>query len=322
MLRPHRVTSALKAIFVLSFFVMTAGAFAAEAVVSEPADLAATIFAKGAEWRLLGGGYKGCEGPQWIVENGVLTLHYAAQHDFLAFKWTEQSGLQTWRNDSPEATSFRPDGQGGYYVVEQTNRRLVRWDANGKLSEVLADKFEGKRLNRPNDVIVKRDGTLWFTDPDFLFKQRPEDVKELHGQFVYRFDPKAKQLTAPIRDLTLPNGIVFSPDERWLYVTDSATPNLYRWPMNDDGSLGERTTFATLPEKGLDGLAFDPAGHLWCAAKMGIHVFTAEGRELGVIKTPAKPTAFAFAPAPSRLVCVTVRDAAYITELNSTFVHP
>lgn len=288
----------------------------AEPVIAEPAEFAATILATGAEWRQLGGGYAGCEGAQWIVENGVLTLHYAAQHDYLAFKWTEAGGRQTWRNDSPEATSFRPDGYGVYYVVEQTNRRLTRWDANGQMVEVLADRFEGQRLNRPNDVVVKRDGTLWFTDPDFLFNKRPQDVKELAGQYVYRFDPKTKQLTAVIRDLVLPNGIAFSPDEHWLYVTDSATTKLDRWPVREDGTLGERTLFADLPEKGLDGLTFDSSGRLWCAARLGVHVFTEDGQALGVIKTPNKPTSIAFAPAPSRLVCITVRDAAWITQLG------
>jgi gluconolactonase len=225
--------------------------------------------------------------------------------------------LKVWRDDSPEATSFRPDGAGGYYVVEQTNRRLVRWDAKGQVADVIADKFEGKRLNRPNDVIVKPDdGTLWFTDPDFLFKVRPQDKKELDGQYVYRFDPKSKKLSAVARDLVLPNGIAISPDQKWLFVTDSGTANLYRWPIGADGVLGSRETFASFEEKGLDGLMFDPAGRLWCATKDGIRVIAPDGKVLGLIKTPGKPTSIAFAPAPSKWVCVTVREAAFVSELK------
>lgn len=276
------------------------------------------LFPAGARWAQLSAGHAGCEGPEWCIEQGEPVLHYAAQHDHLAYRWTERRGLTVWRNDSPEATSFRPDGKGGFYVVEQTHRRLTRWDANGRMTEVLADKFEGKKLNRPNDVVVKSDGTLWLTDPDFLFKPRPQDVKELDEQCVYRLDLHTNTLTAVARGFDKPNGITFSPDEKWLYVTDSGTPNLYRWPVKTDGTLGPREIFATFAEKGLDGLCFDPAGHLWCATKDGIRVLNEAGQVLGLIKTPGKPTAFAFAPAPGKLVCVTTRDACYLT----TFVRP
>lgn len=301
----------------LAFWLLFVQACAAQTpVTTQPAEWAAQWFEPKAEWTCLGGGYAGCEGPQWVVENGVLTLFYAAHHDHLAFQWTEKDGLKTWRSDSPEATSFRPDAQGGYFVVEQTHRRLVRWDAKGLMTEVLADRFEGKRFNRPNDVVVKSDGSLWFTDPDFLFNQRPSDVKELAGQAVYRCDPKTKVVTRVAGGFDKPNGIAFSPDERWLYVTDSGTPCLYRWPVFANGRLGERQTYAVFQEKGLDGLAFDPNGRLWCATRNGIRVLDQTGGTLGVIQTPTKPTAIAFAPAPSTLVCVTVRDACYVTRLR------
>ncbi len=268
------------------------------------------LFPQAATWQMIGGGYAGSEGAQW---NGD-TLYFAAHHDHLAFQWTVKDGLKAWKEDSPEATSFRPDGQGGFYVVEQTNRRLVRWNAAGEMTEVLADKFEGKRLNRPNDVIVKSDGSLWFTDPDFLFNQRTQDIKEMDGQFVYRLDPKTHQFAAVIKDLALPNGIAFSPDEKWLFVTDSGTENLYRWPVQADGSLGAREVFATFPEKGLDGLAFDPAGRLWCCTKDGIQVLDAEGGRLGLIKSPDKATSIAFGPLGR--VCVTMRGACFIAQIQ------
>jgi len=274
--------------------------------------LVSSPFAPGARWTMIGGGYAGSEGAQWIGEK----LHFAAHHDRFAFTWTERAGLAVWRDGSPEATSFRPDGRGGFYVVEQTTRRLTRWDAAGKMTEVLADKFEGKRLNRPNDCVVRSDGTVWFTDPDFLFAQRKDEVKELSGQNLYRYDPRTRALTAAVRSLEKPNGLAFSPDEKFLFVTDSAGFDILRFAVNTDDTLGPREVFATLKVKGLDGLAFDPAGRLWCAALDGVHVLDATGRDLGVIKLPSKPTAIAFAPAPSRLVCVTTRDAAFVTPLH------
>jgi gluconolactonase len=261
---------------------------------------------------MLGGGYGGSEGAQWIEEK----LHFAAHHDRFAFTWTERTGLAVWRDDSPEATSFRPDGRGGFYVVEQTTRQLARWNARGERVEVLADRFEGKRLNRPNDCVVHSDGTVWFTDPDFLFAQRKDEVKELTGQNLYRYDPRTRALTAAALGFGKPNGLAFSPDGKFLYVTDSAGTDILRFAVAADGSLGQREIFATLEVRGLDGLAFDPAGRLWCAALDGVHVFDGTGRDLGVIALPSKPSAIAFAAAPSRLVCITTREAAFVAALR------
>jgi pectinesterase len=268
------------------------------------------LFADGAKWRLLGSGYAGCEGAQWHGE----TLHYAAHHDGFAFKWSETTGLVVWRKDSPEATSFRPDGRGGFYVVEQTTRQLARWNAQGERVEVLAERFEGRRLNRPNDCVVTRDGSVWFTDPDWLFALRPQDAKELSEQNVYRYNPQARTLTAVARGLDKPNGLAFSPDEKWLYVTDSGTPNLYRWPVNADGTLGKRTVFATFAEKGLDGLAFDPDGRLWCCTRDGIRVLEESGKPPLLIATPGKPTSIAFSSRGE--LCVTTREACFVTHLR------
>jgi gluconolactonase len=274
--------------------------------------LAASPFAPEARWTMLGGGYAGCEGPQWIGD----TLHFAAHHDRLAFQWTEKAGIVVWRDESPEATSFRPDDRGGFYVVEQTTRRLTRWDASGKMTEVLADRFEGKRLNRPNDCIVRSDGTVWFSDPDWLFAQRKDEVKELSEQNLYRYDPRSRALTAVARGFDKPNGLAFSPDEKFLYVTDTGGNDVLRFAVTPEGGLGPRETFATLKVKGLDGLAFDPQGRLWCAALDGVHVFDAAGRDLGVIKLPFKPTAIALAGSPSKRVAITTREAVFIAKLQ------
>ena len=164
--------------------------------------------------------------------------------------------------------------------------------------------------------MVRADGTVWFSDPDWLFAQRKDDIKELGEQNLYRYDPRTKALSVAARGFDKPNGLAFSPDERLLYVTDSGGFDVLRFAVNADGTLGQREIFATLKVRGLDGLAFDPDGRLWCAALDGVHVFDATGRDLGVIKLPSKPTAIAFAPAPSRLVCVTTRDAAFVTTLH------
>ncbi len=310
--------------FTLSFGLGTTSLFAQSADSSSdrlPIEVISgeSPFAENAQWHQLSGGHAGCEGAQWEIRNDKLTLMYAAHHDRLAYRWTEASGLTIWRDDSPEATSFRPDGKGGYYVVEQTTRQLVRWNADGKRVAILADRFEGKRLNRPNDCVVHSDGGVWFTDPNFLFGVRPNEMQELDGQLVFRFDPKDRSLRKVVSGLRLPNGIVFSPDEKWLFVTDSASNNLYRWPIESKKALGKREVFATFSGMGNDGIAFDPYGRLWCCTKAGIVILSPSAKTLALIKTPNKPTSIAFAPAPLRMVCVTTRDACYITKLETPF---
>lgn len=277
-----------------------------------PENLSSEIFASDAKWIQLSSGHAGSEGAQWIVEEGVPTLYYAAHHDRLAYKWTEKAGLKVWRSDSPEATSFRPDGKGGYFVVEQTTRRLTRWNKEAKMVEVLADNYEGKKLNRPNDCRVKSDQTVWFTDPAFLFRQRPEDKKELKGQFVFRYDLKSKKLEVAAKGFKNPNGIVFSPDEKFLYVGDSGT--IYRWKVSQSGKLEEKSVFAK-GLKGLDGLSFDPQGRLWVCLKGSVQIMTQAGKTLGAVKTPGKPTSTDFSP-EAKMVCITLRDAAYVLKLK------
>ena len=122
------------------------------------------------DWKQHGGGFAGCEGPEWITVAGEPTLIYAAHHDHFAFRWSSAKGLSVWRSDSPEATAFRPDGSGGFYVVEQGTRRVTRWNERAEEVEVLADRFEGKLLNRPNDLRIRHlDGSttpLWTSGKD------------------------------------------------------------------------------------------------------------------------------------------------------------
>jgi gluconolactonase len=266
-------------------------ALAAQAITAEPRA-----------WRALSSGHHGCEGAQWIGD----TLHYAAHHDGLALKWSEATGLVFWRRDSPEATSFRPDGAGGFYVVEQTTRQLARWDAAGARKEVLADHFEGLRLNRPNDCLVHPDGSVWFTDPDFLFRQRPQEKKELNEQGVYRWQA-GKGLERMATGFDKPNGIAFSPDGETLFITDSGRSELIVWQWKTD----QRRVLKSFEPKGVDGLAIDAEGRLWCCGADRLWVLKLSGEVIEEIPTPSKPTSLAFGPKGQ--LCGTTRDACYLT---------
>jgi gluconolactonase len=161
---------------------------------------------------------------------------------------------------------------------------------------------------------VHTDGSIWFTDPDWLFEKRPDDMKELSGQFVFRFDIKKKTLTKVAEGFDKPNGIAFSPDEKHLFLADTGTPNLYRFPVRSDGSLGNREIIATFNERGLDGLAIDAAGQLWCSTKNGIRILSRDGKLIGLVQTPGKPTSIAFGN--EGRICVTTRDACYVAQLQ------
>lgn len=267
-------------------------------------------------WQRIGDGYNGCEGAQWIENNGEPMLLYSAHHDHFAFRWTEKGGLRVWRDDSPEATSFRPGPRNTFYVVEQGNRRLVRWDASGRAIEVLADRFEGKLLNRPNDVVQGPGNTLWFTDPNYLFRQRPLERQELEGQYVFRYHLRSKALSAPVRDLTLPNGIAVNATH--LYIGDSGTQSIHRVAIHASGELASPLeVFAKLPESGLDGLAFDPDRRLWAAGREHVFIFNADGTVAKKLRMPSKPTSIAFFDGKQKWLAITARDCVYVAHYEN-----
>lgn len=267
----------------------------------------------------LAGGFNGCEGAQWIAEPdapGGGHLRFGAVHTDVAFRWDEKNGLRGLRAPSFEASAFRLHPDGGLIVAEQTTRRLVRYETDGRVTP-LVERFEGRRLNRPNDIAIRRDGSVWFTDPDYLFKQRPHETKELPAQYVFRFNPRTGALEAVIKDLKLPNGIAFSPDETQLYVGDSGAATIYRWPVRPDGSLGARETVVKPRHGAPDGVTCDAAGNLWIASAKAVEVFAPDGRPLAELSVPGKrPAAVAFGGAQGEWLFVCTREAVWRLTLN------
>ncbi|MEM1293777.1 MAG: SMP-30/gluconolactonase/LRE family protein [Verrucomicrobiota bacterium] len=274
-------------------------------------------------WTRLGGGYNGCEGAQWWRpgEGAAPELIYAAHHDGLLFRWSEAKGLRLWEEGTPETSTVRPAKEGGFFAVEQSTRRLVRRDWPKNSVEICVEDFEGMRFNRPNDLRVHPvDGSIWFTDPNFLFRQRPLETQELPGQFVFRYMPGSSGgvLTAPIRDLSIPNGITFSKNGDELFIGDSKARTIFRYPVEETGGVGDPDRFATFGT-GVDGLATAPDGAIWCALPDAVAILGPDGAERGRIHLPGRCTSIDFTQdGENYLVAVTTRQAAHVALFRYT----
>ena len=274
------------------------------------------------EWLRLGGGYSGCEGVQWLKpeEGREAELIFAAHHDRLLFRWSESGGLRLWKEGTPETSSIRPAKE-GMVALEQTTRRLVRMTSNNNEVEVLAEQFEGKRLNRPNDLRIRPGkGTVWFTDPNYLFRQRPLETQELPGQWVFRYDPSVEgeeALTAPIRDLAIPNGIAFNGSGTRLFVGDSRAGKVMGYDIAKNGQIvGEPEVVASF-SKGIDGISHAPDGRLWVATRTGVSIITQQGQTVGFLPMPGPCTSTDFvADGDFHWVALSTREAAHVVKMR------
>ncbi len=190
------------------------------------------------------------------------------------------------------------DNEGRIVSCEHRGRAVTRIGHTGR-REVLADSYKGKRLNSPNDVIVKSDGSVWFTDPTYGIDSEYEGdaaESEIGASCVYRIDPAGGSITAVITDMVRPNGLAFSPDESMLYVADTGIshvgrdcpPDIRAYPMAADGRAptGDHTTFATCDNGLFDGFRVDAHGNVWSSAGDGVHCFAPDGALLGKILLP------------------------------------
>jgi gluconolactonase len=246
---------------------------------------------EGAVIEKLAGGFKFTEGPVWTREGKLLFSDIP--NDTVA-RWDPDSGHVTdFRKPSAGANGNTLDSQGRLVSCEHTGRRVSRREKDGTLVTV-ADRYEGKRLNSPNDAVFKSDGALYFTDPPYgLAKQDDDPAKELPHNGVYRVkDGKVTLLTA---ELTRPNGLAFSPDEKTLYVanSDAGRKIWMAYPVKADGTLGPGRVFFDVTaqkEPGLpDGMKVDRQGNLYCTGPGGVWIFNPVGKHLGTLKPAEVP---------------------------------
>jgi gluconolactonase len=225
--------------------------------------------------------------------------------------WTPDGHVSVFRENARHANGNTRDRQGRLVTCEHSGRRVTRTEADGSIT-VIADRFEGRRLNSPNDVVVKSDGTVWFSDPRYgLWQNLPGVPSEQPHDNVFRVDPATGDIRAVASDFDKPNGLAFSPDESWLYVSDSAVSHdprgnshIRRFAVRRDGSLAGGEVFITtvgIP----DGLRVDTLGNIWTSAGPGVNVYTPDAELLGRIDFPMDVTNLTFGGPEGNQVFVT-----------------
>jgi gluconolactonase len=272
-------------------------------------------------------GFLFSEGPVWVRDGGYLLFSdpnanriyaYSEAAATLAVHRTESgyAGADIAEYRQPGSNGLALDAQGRLTIDQHGNRRVVRVEQDGSLT-VLADRYEGKRLNSPNDLVYRADGSIYFTDPPFGLPRVYDDPrKELAFSGVYRASDGQVELLA--KDLRGPNGLAFSPDETSLYVAnwDPAAKVVLRYPVRRDGTLGKPHTFADLTQdvpgdEALDGLKVDANGNVYLAAPDGLRIYAADGRHLGTVTAPRPIHNLAWGGADGRTLYLTARDRLY-----------
>jgi sugar lactone lactonase YvrE len=222
------------------------------------------------------------EGPLWSPRGFLI---FSDIYEDKVYRWNPNGKLEVFRDPGQFPNGNTYDQQGRLVMAEQKLRRLIRIEKDGKLT-VLADQWQGKKLNCPNDVVVRKDGTIYFTDPWWSFP--PGAVQELDFQAVWRITPDGK-ISPESKDFGLPNGIGLSPDEKTLYIGDSRRAMLYALDVAPDGSLSNQRLLTDLKstEKGaVDGMKLDEQGNIWTTGPGGVWIIDKTGAHIGTIRLP------------------------------------
>ena len=261
----------------------------------------------------IAGGFSFVEGPVWKDGLGLLFSDIPANRVYL---WSPDSGLSTYLNPSGNSNGLTYDLQGRLLLAQTGLRRIARLELDGTQTS-LADTFSGKKLNSPNDLAVKSDGSVFFTDPPFNIPAGQQ--QELSFSGIYRISPYG-ELQLLDSTLNLPNGICFSPDETKLYVNNSQVRIIYVWDVIDDTTIANKREFARINPVGYaDGMKVDPDGNLYCTGPLGVWVFSPEGIVLDTILV-ASPSNCNWGDEDRRTLYTTAGNNVYRYRLPATGV--
>ena len=241
--------------------------------------------------------YEGCawaEGPAWSP--GWRSLVWSDIPNDRQLRWDESSGtVGVFRYPAGNTNGNTVDRQGRLLSCEHGGRRVSRTEFDGTVTTI-ADSYKGKRLNSPNDVVVKSDDSIWFTDPAYGIESDYEGTRsemEQDGCYVFRVDPASGDLRVVADDFIRPNGLAFSPDESQLYISDTgathgqdAPRHIRRLTVKANNTLSDDTVFATCTAGFFDGFRLDVEGRLWASAADGVHVYDPDGTLIGKVLIP------------------------------------
>jgi gluconolactonase len=302
----------MKSITILLLAALTGGASLAASLDARDPSEFAKIAVPSAALEKLASGMRFVEGPVWIDRDGGYLVFSDIPADELK-RWSKSDGLTVFRKPSHNANGNTLDREGRLITCEHGARRVSRTEKDGTVV-TLVDEYQGKKLNSPNDAVVKSDGSIWFTDPDYGLAGR---AKEQEGNFVFRFDPKTKALQPVAKDFDKPNGLCFSPDERRLYIADSGSPkNIRVFDVQPDGTLANGRVFCVIDAGVPDGIRADQDGRIYSSAGDGIHVFATDGTLIGKILVPESAANLAFGGADHQTLFITARTSLYSIPLR------
>ena len=270
--------------------------------------------------RVLHSGGRWVEGPVYLPAWRQLIWSDIPNDRML--RWDETTGaVGVFRSPAGHSNGNTLDREGRLISAEQGNRRVTRTEHDGRIT-VLADRWQGKRLNSPNDVVVHSDGSVWFSDPDFGITSDYEGYRaesEIGANQVYRIDPGSGEVRLVADGFGAPNGLVFSPDERELYVSDTRNGVIRSFEVRDggsltNGSLSDGKVFAEMKD-GLgrfDNIRFDDGGRLWAAAMGGgVHCYDPDGTLIGRLLAPEPVANIAFGGAKNNIMFLAASTSVY-----------
>nr|WP_299503453.1 SMP-30/gluconolactonase/LRE family protein [uncultured Rhizobium sp.] len=265
------------------------------------------------------------EGPVWFDDGGYLLFSDIPNQRML--RYVEGGGISVFRTPSNFTNGNSRDRQGRLVSCEHGLRRVTRTEVDGTIT-VLADSFHGKRLNSPNDVVVRSDGSVWFTDPTYGILSDYEGYKaepEQKTRNVYRLEPDTGVIEVMVDDFLQPNGLAFSPDESLLYVADSGASHVEGAPRHirvfdvvDGRRLANGRVFVAIDNGIPDGIRLDMSGNLWSSAADGVHCFAPDGTLLGKILVPQTVANLTFGGRRRNRLFITATKSLYSIYVTAT----
>jgi gluconolactonase len=280
-----------------------------------------TTYVQGnAPLKQLATGFDWVEGPVWFGDADCLLFSDIPNDRIL--RWNAETGVSTYRQPSNFSNGHTRDRQGRLVSCEHLGRRVTRTEHDGTIT-VIADSYQGNRLNSPNDVIVKSDGSIWFSDPHYGILQDYEGEhaeQELPCQ-VYRVDPATGEIKAVVDDFNCPNGLAFSPDESRIYIADTGRmhrddpTHIRAFDVTDTGLMGGAVLHSIDPGVA-DGFRCDMDGNIWSSAADGVHCISPEGKLLGKILVPEVVSNVCFGGRHRHRLFITATTSIYAINLN------